>query len=348
MNQKYYVVHLKTVVVNTALHNGHDVEVKELNNTISVGMTTYNSSRFIGEQIESILAQTVLPDEIVICDDASSDNTVEILHKILDKNEQIRVRIIQNEKNIGYIKNFEKCFSLCTGDIIISCDADDIWFPDKIEKTQRVFRNNDVVYCYHDAIVINENKEILNESLNASWDFLDGSVDSEKVLLRNVKRQGFPYGMTIAFRRSLLMEILPFRFAHDGWINMCAPLFGKIVYIDEPLAYYRRHGNNTSGTNGEGILQRIKQIEKQPWFDWPRAYIASYEEYYNKFKALLPKSVKTELERQINFRYQLAEAIEENVKWKSVSKLLKCYGGYKKYRGNWKSLLVDCYFIITK
>lgn len=312
--------------------------------TVSVGMTTYNSAKFVREQLESILNQTILPDEIVIFDDASTDNTVEMLNNILGGLENISVKIFSNEKNIGYIKNFEQCFNSCSGDIIVSCDADDIWFPDKVKKIKECFSNEQVVYVYHDAIVIDGDGNVINESLNSTWDHLEDKENAEQILLRNVRRQGFPYGMTMAFKRNLLEEITPFMFAHDGWINMCAPLFGRIVCITEPLSYYRRHGHNTSGSNGESVFKRARQTEKQPWFDWPSAYVNSYSTYYDRFSERLPIVVKTELEEQIRFRKMLVGVVEEKSKIRAIMLLLKDYKIlYKKYRGTWKTLLIDIY-----
>ena len=85
---------------------------------ISVAMTSYNGEKYIEEQIESILNQTVKIDEIIIVDDGSIDGTIDLIKKY-------DVTLVQNEKNIGYKENFKKAMSLCHGDIIFLCDQDD-------------------------------------------------------------------------------------------------------------------------------------------------------------------------------------------------------------------------------
>ena len=98
---------------------------------ISIAMATYNGAEFVAEQIESILMQTYTDFELIISDDCSKDNTVEILNQFASKDK--RIKVIVNEKNLGFKKNFEKIISLCKGDYIAFCDQDDIWTLDHLE-----------------------------------------------------------------------------------------------------------------------------------------------------------------------------------------------------------------------
>ena len=109
------------------------------------------------------------------------------------------MHIVRNENYIGCIRSFEQCFRYCTGKIIISCDADDIWYPEKIKKIRECFDNPKVVYVWHDAIVVDAMMNEIEHSLNATWDHLENKEDREAIILRSIKRQGFPYGMTMAF-----------------------------------------------------------------------------------------------------------------------------------------------------
>lgn len=93
---------------------------------ISVAMCTFNGEKYIKEQIESIINQSLVPDEIVICDDCSKDNTINIIKETL-ANWSGKANLIINEDNLGYRKNFEKAISLCNGDIIFLSDQDDVW-----------------------------------------------------------------------------------------------------------------------------------------------------------------------------------------------------------------------------
>ncbi len=80
----------------------------------------------------------MLPNEMVVCDDCSNDGTIQLLEK-LQRESPIPFRIIQNESNMGWVRNFEKCFKSCDGGIIIPCDADDVWLPTKIQKIAQAF-----------------------------------------------------------------------------------------------------------------------------------------------------------------------------------------------------------------
>jgi glycosyltransferase involved in cell wall biosynthesis len=106
---------------------------------LSVALCTYNGTQYLQEQLDSIAAQTKLPDELVICDDRSSDNTVEII-KLFSSKVSFPVHLHINEINLRTIKNFEKAISLCTGDIIVLSDQDDVWKPCKTERILRCFQ----------------------------------------------------------------------------------------------------------------------------------------------------------------------------------------------------------------
>ncbi len=99
----------------------------------SVAMCTYNGESYLDEQLQSILEQTEPIDEIVICDDGSIDKTLSIIEKFIKAGTPIR--LILNQKNLGYTRNFEKAICLCSGDIIFLADQDDIWMPEKVKKS---------------------------------------------------------------------------------------------------------------------------------------------------------------------------------------------------------------------
>ena len=93
---------------------------------ISIAMTTYNGSKYLNDQLKSFSQQDQAPDELIVCDDGSSDNTIKILEKF-SLNAPFDVKIYQNESNLGFTKNFENALSKCTGDLIFLSDQDDIW-----------------------------------------------------------------------------------------------------------------------------------------------------------------------------------------------------------------------------
>jgi glycosyltransferase involved in cell wall biosynthesis len=112
-------------------------------------MATYNGARFLREQLDSIATQTLLPYELVICDDGSTDATLEIAGQFA-KEVSFPVRIYQNESNLGFADNFLKAASLCEGDWIAFSDQDDIWLPHKLATVSRRF-NDGVLLVLHPA-----------------------------------------------------------------------------------------------------------------------------------------------------------------------------------------------------
>lgn len=111
---------------------------------ISVAMATYEGGRFINDQLSSIAAQTVLPHEVVIFDDGSTDNTVDIVRGFASS-APFEVRFVVNERRLGITRNFESAIYACKGGIVFLCDQDDVWYPEKVEKTLACFRRSEAV-----------------------------------------------------------------------------------------------------------------------------------------------------------------------------------------------------------
>jgi len=135
--------------------------------SLSVALCTYDGSRFLSEQLQSIGSQSRLPDELVICDDRSSDNTVAII-KSFALEAPFPLRLEVNPTNLGSTKNFERAISLCRGDVIALSDQDDIWKTDKLAYIERVFLSSaSVGAVFSDADVVDEQLNSLGYKL---WD----------------------------------------------------------------------------------------------------------------------------------------------------------------------------------
>jgi len=199
-------------------------------------MASYNGSRFIREQLRSILEQSLPVDEIIIVDDASSDCTTEIIRDFADP----RIILIQNKINLGVVASFEKSLVHATGDLIFLCDQDDVWRVDKVETFYRFFMiHPKVTAAVSDANVIDQNGDQIRHSWLGPSGFRSG-------LIPNLIKNRYT-GCAMAFRRSALEYCLPIPPRvpmHDAWIGMANQLFGDVGYIADPLFSYRRHGNN--------------------------------------------------------------------------------------------------------
>src|SRR5215211_1230053 len=134
---------------------------------ISIAMCTYNGAGFLTAQLESITAQSRRPDEIVICDDGSTDQTKTLLENFAQAS-PVPVSLKFNQQNLGSIKNFEQAIRLCSGDIIVLSDQDDVWKKDKLEKIEQAFHSNPTAgLVFSDAEIVDEDLEPLHRRM---WD----------------------------------------------------------------------------------------------------------------------------------------------------------------------------------
>lgn len=321
---------------------------KEKKAYVSVAMTTYKSKRYVEEQLESIFLQSRLPDEIVIIDDASPDDTFDYVKEIIKKApSEIKISVYENEVNMGFQRNFEQCFLKCSGDIIFSCDADDIWETNKVEKVLSAFeKNENVSLVFHDAIVIDGAGTCINESLNKGWDTRKNKADSEQLVALEIKRQGCPYGMTIAFSRELLNYALPFmsEVGHDEWLILCAPLIGKVVCLEDKLTRYRRHGSNTSG-NKMTMMERVKKLNRAGWFLNPKRINNVFVSYDKRYGHMLSEANKKLLDERLEFQKGMMDIATSKIDGRYM--LLKFWknGLYQKFRGTRNTLILDEFYL---
>lgn len=238
---------------------------------ISIALCTYNGTKYLSPQLESYLAQTYPPDEVVVCDDCSQDETVSILDEFAERSPfSTRVRV--NEQNIGYTKNFENAISRCSGDIIFLSDQDDVWEPNKIESVVDVFDNDcEVGMVFSDAKLVDETLQPLGSNLSDFFEYPDllkrgGVVKWEDLAPRLLKRN-MVAGNTIAFRAKYNKVILPIPLdlpwrAHDGWIAMLLSMTAKCVFINEPLVKYRQHAGQLIGADPRRHTRRMFNLAR--------------------------------------------------------------------------------------
>lgn len=203
---------------------------------ISVCMATFNGEKYVVEQIESILKQLDVEDELIISDDGSTDNTINLIKLINDK----RIKLYF-KNGYSYTENFENALKKAKGDYIFLSDQDDVWSPNKVQVCLNYLKEYDFVMS--DATVVDENLKVINSSRN-SYHFVKNGF------LRNFIKTYY-LGCCMAFKRNVLDFVLPFPTnsklcLHDAWISLNAELFFKTKVIDEQLILYRRHSNNTS------------------------------------------------------------------------------------------------------
>jgi len=213
------------------------------NRSVSVVLGTYNGEAYLREQLDSIFAQTWFPQEIIAVDDCSTDGTVAILHEYAARTD--RMKVIVNEQNLGFIRNFEKGCSLSKGRWIALCDQDDYWMPDKIEKMVAAIGNHcEMVYC--DSQLCDENLQPLGKRISDLVHFQ--SFDDARQLCVFSRM----YGHATLITRFLFERSRPFlkEVPHDGWLAYHATLYGGVQYLPEVLVKYRQHAGNVFGVVG--------------------------------------------------------------------------------------------------
>jgi len=234
---------------------------------ISVAMAAYNGERFKSQQLESLARQTRLPDELVVSDDCSTDQTVEILNDFA-KCAQFSVRVLVNEINVGFDRNFERVIAECTGDLIFLCDQDDVWFPAKIE------RMADALVRHPSAGMVISNSELVDENtislerclytrkLPSKERYYSQGAEAVDIVLA----AGLCFGHTMAFRRTT--EMIEFsaksriNYNYDVFRVLVAGAFSGIVVLPSALTKYRRHGNQQSSSRdlSPSLFGRLRNV----------------------------------------------------------------------------------------
>lgn len=217
---------------------------------ISVAMTTYNGEKYIRKQIESILNQSMKVDEIIVCDDGSTDKTVEIL-------KEYPVTVYQNEKNLGYRLNFKKAMSLCTHEYTFLCDQDDIWEPDKVKIMIEIMQKNPNIHVLASSFVYIDSKDDpIYMKQKKNWS--NNNLYPRKVLENDLVQVKFDeyfscnyfQGCSLVLDKwikDLALENFDSRLPHDWLLSMIASSYQGMYFYNKPLFRYRLHDNNSIG-----------------------------------------------------------------------------------------------------
>lgn len=312
---------------------------------ISVVIASYNGERFIEEQINTIIQQTVPVDEIIISDDGSTDRTLAILRSYNDS----RIRILTDNPNHGYCGNFSYAMQHATGDIIFLADQDDIWMENRVERVRDIFEKQKDA-----ALVISNGKRIDAEGKRINVPFLKhlseptGKLHKDKYLGLSV--YGIANGMCLCLRRSFAQEIVPFpdsSILHDVWICFCGLNRDAAYFVNEELVGYRIHDTNTSMRQNIGILNRIKRnvriVAKQPkdLFILTKAMLEDMEKHK-------PVHVETYNQLQsLSKSYEMQIAAMNMTPVCGVSKLVKQFFLDNHYRSNGMKYLIMQILVIV-
>jgi glycosyltransferase involved in cell wall biosynthesis len=327
--------------------------------SISIALATYNGERFLAQQLESLARQTARPSELVVSDDASSDDT---RHIVLDfaKRAPFPVHLHQNERRLGYRDNFMRAVEFCTSDLIAFCDQDDVWEPHKLATVGRAFDAPDVYLAFHNATVIAGDGKANGRLYKARTGIVVSAPLSRNPWIT------IP-GFTQIFRRTLTRftflharsidvdwpgETLP----HDRWFFFLASVLGHIAFFGEPLAHYRQHERNAFGlyTDARSNIDRVFRGEN--FIHAAIAWSKNRAELLQRMQGSLTAQEKARVANAISYYDTLHQRLlSRSLVYASHSPLARLkalcafarQGGYTGKHGSarfgWKELLMDAY-----
>lgn len=254
---------------------------------ISVAMTTYNGSKYIIKQLDSLKNQSRKIDELVICDDCSTDNTVELVNDYIKSNNLEGWNIYSNENNLGFINNFKQAIKKTTGDIIFLCDQDDEWCVNKISTmTDIIEKNNQVKLLSCSLAFIDENSRSYTPSNIPLWYGKMISTPQNEITpidFINICNANFAPGCTMCFTREICDKYCnmdyEYELPHDWLIALIASVDNGYYHLNTSLINYRIHSSNTIGVskakkseNAEQQLSRLKGLKSRLLFSANSTY----------------------------------------------------------------------------
>lgn len=301
-----------------------------MNQKVDILLATYNGEKYIKEQVESILNQTYENIQIIISDDCSTDNTRQVL-KEYENNEKIK--IFYQEKNLGYVKNFEFLLKQVKSNLYMLSDQDDVWKKEKVEKSVEKIESEKLDLVFGDLEVVDENLNTLYKSYNRYMHLIHKIKKYQKDY-----RLQYLYncmtGCTIISRKNWIDKVLPFPtnskyMIHDYWLGLVIALNGKVGYIEEPYILYRQHGKNQVGSKKasktSSKLEEVRNISINTRIGTFETYVMHEEIFDEKLKKQNKKALEyfKMLKNKKNFNFRQWGIFFRLYKYESFSQYIK-------------------------
>lgn len=312
-------------------------------------MCTFNGAAWVAQQLQSFVAQQRQPDELVVCDDQSTDSTPELL-RAFAANAPFPVRILHNTVRLGVAGNFSQAIGLCTGDLIALADQDDLWGPRKLSVLEQCLTSEPHVgIVFSDANLVDETLRPLGTRL---WDtlYLD-PLQRQRLTngqaIRVLARTNVVTGATTLFRACYKDLILPIPscWVHDGWIALLISAVSTCAMVDEPLVDYRQHSRQQIGARRTSLLEQVRiglemdtryfELEALRWreaYDRVRAHAGLLRYPQQDLQTIAEKA---QFSRD---RYEMR--LDTPARWEAIARHW-AGGHYRDMGWGWKSLLQD-------
>tara|TARA_R110001592_G_scaffold351175_3_gene648167 strand:+ start:1074 stop:1910 length:837 start_codon:yes stop_codon:yes gene_type:complete len=277
-----------------------------MGSNIEILISTYNGAQYLREQLNSLFSQTYHNFKILIRDDGSNDNTIQIVKEFAAQYSN-KINLIEDDfGNLGSSISFMKLLEYSVSDYVMFCDQDDVWLPNKIEVTLRKIQEmeeegfDQPLLVFSDLKVVDNELKIINDSF-WSYQKIDPNIASN---WKDLAAQNVITGCTIMFNKEAKNCCLPFELPfllHDQWTGVCVSKAGKVGFIEEKTLLYRQHNRNVAGAQNYGIKYLYSKINE---LRNSIKYYKSASKYFKEVSVfeLLYKKVKINLIRVFNFK----------------------------------------------
>lgn len=308
---------------------------------VSIVLCTHNGMPWLEEQLASIEQQELLPDEVVVGDDASRDTTLGVLQAFA-RRAPFPVNIARHDPALGVVDNFEVTLSRTHGRYVALADQDDIWMPDRLARSVDAVRDAEgdgsrPVLVHSDLVLVDSDGNETGQRFMATRGLVGNPPDPLRVLLRH----NLVTGCTVTCNRALVEQALPFPgrvIMHDWWLSLVASVLGEIRMLEQPTVRYRQHGANQVGAPklmGMVGLQRA----------WPgRAARKALADVFRqdlslgkRFGDSIPADVKAFIDAIPRGGHQLRQAAARaGVRPQGLARRIRffletCFSGYRRY-----------------
>jgi glycosyltransferase involved in cell wall biosynthesis len=298
-------------------------------------MCTYNGSRYLREQLDSIVNQAYPIHEFLVFDDISSDDTVDILNNYASRYPYMKVQV--NTSNLGFTKNFEQALKAASGDVIAISDQDDVWMKDKLERMMEVWKpEHPLIYC-NSFIFSGHVPEKAQEPVFRMFE----GTDARKIFLANTIS-----GHAIICRKELVPLVTPFHPSamYDWWMGVVAAYNGGVQHYDKVLVFHRSHeANQTVNVLNSYSKDDRKNVEKQKLIKQSRVFAtapgipAEHKEFLFTFAQLMKESLKTKFHTPLFLFMVKNRKLLFNFKKKKVGIFSHIKHSYRRtLNKNWK------------
>lgn len=218
---------------------------------VSVAIAFYNGKKYINEQVKSIQNQLNSDDEIIISVDDDQDGSEPILRELAQEDSRI---LLVKGPGKGVVANFENALRHCNGDIIFISDQDDVWSSEKVKKVRKAFEDSSVKAVVHNGDIVDGELRPLGQT---TYQWRNSGVGFWK----NIKKNSY-IGCCMAIRKDILEKVLPIPkkvWIHDQWIGLLAEQLGTVVFLEESMIFYRRHGENVTELSHGSMVSMLRK-----------------------------------------------------------------------------------------